>query len=226
MPPITILMKKMTKTATGDAILIENLFTDKEIDYILKYLSNMVQPTDGHKALYKGIHPNHWMYGWFNKHVFDKICQALGRKDLKFTMAQYVNDEKPQVLHSDYYHTHKPGMAMVVPISVEHDRSCSKLVHTIIFNEQDTVVGDMELWDRSEWDRVRCPKDNNALQYKDQYLSHIADTDLECLTVKEIMPWRPGSVVCWNEEYLHASDNFKKNNILSKQFIVIHSHVL
>ena len=190
----------------------------------------MTLHTDGKvkKAVkFRGIHPEHRLYDWFNNKVFAKICQALGRTDLLFANAWYNDDLKPQTLHSDYYHVDRgvPGLAMLIPVSVDNDYGMPKIVRTVIFNETDTNNSGHD-WDRTVWDQNRRPKENNAVQYSDTYLGHLRRDDLECLTVQNIVNWKTGSVICWDESLLHASDDFLNNGITSKQAIVIHTYVL
>lgn len=217
-------------TGNPSSVVLEDLFTQEELRYVVKYLSSMTLPIDGkveRAVKFRGIHPEHRMYDWFNRKVFAKICQALERTDLLFANAWYNDDLKPQALHSDYYHVDRgvPGLAMLLPVSVENDYNMPKIVRTVIFNETDTnTVG--HDWDRTEWNQNRRPKDNNAVQYSDTYLAHLRQDDLECLTVQNIVEWKPGSVICWDERLLHASDDFLKSNINSKQAIIIHSYVL
>lgn len=189
---------------------------------------------------YQGIHEKHKMYPWFIKTVFSRIQEQLGA-DLKLLSATYLDEFKPLTLHSDYYHSYgntgTPKYAMLVPISVENDPVSDKKVHTVVFDQPDTYVDTNvqspeqedihhSTWRTFEWVENRRPLDNNALQYKQQYLTHLNDDDLECLTVQNVFEWKRGSLIYWDERLLHASDDFAHNGIKSKQAIIMHTYVL
>lgn len=236
----------MRKTLTGDlsSNVIENFFTEEDIGKVVKYLANM--PITGEKlwhqkeAGYQGIHERHKMYPWFMKTCFSQIQKHFGA-ELQLLSATYLDEYLPLTLHSDYYHSYgnagTPKFAMLIPLSVENDPASTKRVHTVVFDQPDTYVDNAiqspeqegihrSTWRTFEWVNNRCPKDNNALQYKQQYLTHLNDDDLECLTVQNIFEWQRGNLIYWDERLLHASDNFAANGIKSKQAIIIHTYVL
>jgi hypothetical protein len=223
---------------------IDTFFTEDDLTRVVKYLSNMpiVDETLWHQKTtgYHGIHAKHKMYQWFVKTFFSKIQDKLG-SNLQLLSATYLDEYTPLTLHSDYYHSYGnegiPYYAMLIPVSIENNTAFDKKVHTVIFNETDTYVDDAiqspeqenihhSTWRTFEWVKNRCPKENNAVQYKDKHLSHLEDDDLECLTVQNIFEWRRGSLIYWDERLLHASDNFSKNDIKSKQAVIIHTYVL
>jgi hypothetical protein len=212
----------------GKSGVIENFFTEEELDPVLKYLSNL-------KSAYSygnGLDENHQIYKWFVKKCFNKIQDTFG-KELILARVTYLNDSTPIMLHSDYFQINSrgtPTLAMLIPISSNNDRTFANKVHTIIFNEED-VFAEQEThitrtWDRNAWDKNKSVKENNALQYKDTHLGHLSDADLECLTVHTVAEWKFGSLVYWNEKLLHTSDDFTKNNVKSKQALVLHTYVL
>jgi len=237
---------KMTKILIGDlsSRKLDNFFTDEQLGKVVKYLSNM--PITGEKLWhqketgYQGIHERHKMYPWFMKTFFSQIQDALG-DHIQLLSATYLDEFQPLTLHSDYYHSYRntgtPYLAMLVPLSVENDPESTKRVHTVVFDQPDTYVDnkleDIEqenvhhsTWRTFEWIKNRRPQPNNAVQYKQQYLTHLQDEDLECLTVQNVFEWQRGSLICWDERLLHASDDFTTNGIKSKQAIIMHTYVL
>jgi hypothetical protein len=245
MRPTTILMKKMTKTVIGDTVsgVVKNFFND-DIRKVEKYLSNMpiTQEKLWHQKEkgYQGIHDKHKMYPWFMKTFFSKIQNHFDT-NLKLLSATYLDEYFPLTLHSDYYHSYgnagTPKYAMLIPLSVDNDTTSDKKVYTVIFDQPDLYVDDAikspeqkdihhSTWRTFEWVKNRRPQTNNAVQYKQQYLSHLNDEDLECLTVQNILEWCRGDLIYWDERLLHASDNFIVNGIKSKQAIIIHTYVL
>jgi hypothetical protein len=214
--------------AIGKSGIIDNFFTESELDPVLKYLSNL-------KSAYSygnGLDESHPMYAWFVKKCFNKIQDALG-KELTLSRVTYLNDNKPIKLHSDYFQINSKGtpeLAMLIPVSSNEDRTFTNKVYTVIFNEEDVFTEGQDqttrTWVRHAWEKNRVVKENNAMQYKEQHLSHLFDSDLECLTIGTIAEWKFGSLIYWDERLLHTSDNFTKNNVKSKQALVLHTYVL
>jgi hypothetical protein len=216
--------------AIGKSGIIEDFFTDAELDSVLKYLSNL--KTSEVFNYGNGIDESHHLYAWFVKKCFNKIQQVFGQ-DLRLARVTYLNDNTPIILHSDYYQMNSrgtPRLAMLIPISSNNDRTFKNKVNTVIFNEEDTFTESnktvTKFWTPIAWNKNKKVKDNNAMQYKEQYLSHLKDEDLECLTVGTVAEWKFGSIIYWDERLLHTSDNFLKNNINSKQALVLHTYVL
>jgi len=218
---------KKTKMAIGNSGIVDDVFSRVELEFLLDRLSQLPRDHLYHTA----ITQDHVLYSWFDKKVFGRL-RELTEEPVKLLLGGLINEEMPQQLHSDYYYKNvgEPYKAFLIPIGVENQPEGLERVHTVTFNELDTFVDSADpvrkMWKRLEWDRNRLPKANNAMQYFDQHLSHLKPADLECLTVENIVPWQSGSVVYWNERQLHCSDNFVKNNIKSKQAIVVHTYVL
>jgi hypothetical protein len=218
---------KKTKMAIGNSGIVDDVFSCAEVEFLLDRLSKLPRDHLYHTA----ITPDHMLHSWFDKKVFSRL-RELTDEPIKLLFGGLINEEIPQRLHADYYYKSvgEPYKAFLIPISVENQFENLDRVHTITFNELDTFVDSADpvrkMWKRSEWDKNKSPKANNAMQYYDQHLSHLRPDDLECLTVESIVPWQLGSVVYWNEKQLHCSDNFVKNNINSKQAIVVHTYVL
>lgn len=210
--------------AIGKSGIIDNFFTESELDPVIKYLSNLKSAF----SYGNGLDETHPLYKWFVKKCFSRIQETFGQ-DLKLARVTYINDSIPIILHSDYYQLtakENPAFAMLIPISSDNDKTFTKKVHTVIFNEEDVSDHIGGHWNRIAWDNRKTLKENNALQYKDAHLSHLHDADLQCLTVDTLAEWKFGSLIYWNEKLLHTSDNFTKNNVNSKQALVLHTYVL
>lgn len=218
-----------TKMVSGKSGVIDDFFTESELAPVLKYFINM--PQEVGFSYGGGINESHLMYRWFVKKVFSKIQDTFG-KHVQLATVNYVNEHVPVNLHSDYYHSYRevgtPHLAMLIPVAINNSNDFDNLVHTIVFNEEDVCTDKVRgiSWNKRKWEENRTHKDNNAVQYKDAHLSHIDDVDLDCLTVQNILEWKFGSLIYWNERLLHTSDNFTKNNVKSKQALVLHTYVL
>jgi len=222
------MMKLRTKKVIGKSGVIDNFFTEPELDPVIKYLSNLKSAF----SYGNGIDANNSLYPWFVKKCFNKIQETFG-KELLLNRVTYLNDGVPISLHSDYYQMDDKGIpkfAMLIPISVNNDRSFKSKVHTVIFNEVDEFSNRTDKlttnWNKEGWYSNKSIKENNAMQYKDEHLGHLSTEDLECLTVHTILEWKFGSLIYWDSSLLHTSDNFTKNNVTSKQALVLHTYVL
>lgn len=223
-------MMTMVMTAIGESGIIDDFFTEEELDPVIKYLSNL--KTSEVFNYGNGIDEGHQLYPWFWKKCFNKVQTVFGQ-DLKLVRVTYLNDTKPIILHSDYYQFNSQGtpkFAMLIPISTNNDKTFENDTHTVVFNEKDTYTQGSptvtKFWDPIEWNKNKQTKENNAVQYKEQYLSHLKDEDLECLTVHTVAKWKYGSLIYWDEKLMHTSDNFTKNNVKSKQALILHTYVL
>ena len=224
---MTTTKRKTRIMKTGDSGIIADVFSQQEIEHLLDRLSKLPRDHLYHTA----INTEHVLYSWFDKKVFNRLRNIVDQP-MRLLFGGLINEEIPQQLHSDYYYKNvgEPYKAFLIPIAIENEIKDLNRVHTVVFNESDTFVDNADpirkMWKRAEWNKNKTPKENNALEYFDQHLSHLKPDDLECLTVDTIIPWELGSVIYWDEKKLHCSDNFSKNNIKSKQAIVIHTYVL
>lgn len=214
---------------TSGAGIIDNVFSRAELEEVVKYMSKMPKSfTSMTGNSFAAISQDHMFYSWFCKKIFNKI-KELTPVDAQLLFGSYLYETTPWILHSDYYHTSagKPYMAFLIPISVNEDMDQVGKTNTVIFNEQDVYVDETighKSWTDDQWKQNRTPKENNAVG--ESLLSHLPNEDLECLTIKTIANWRLGSVIYWDERYLHSSDNFINNGAQSKQALVIHTYVV
>lgn len=211
----------------GNSGVVADVFSRTEVEFLLDRLSKLPRDHLYHTA----ITQDHTLHSWFDKKVFGRL-RELTDEPMRLLFGGLINEEIPQQLHSDYYYKSvgEPYKAFLIPMGIENQFEGFERVHTVTFNEADTFVDSADpvrkMWKRVEWNNNRQPKENNALKHFEQHLSHLKPEDLECLTIDQIVPWSLGGVVYWDEKQLHCSDNFLKNNIKSKQAIVVHTYVL
>tara|TARA_Y100000780_G_C13579839_1_gene376296 strand:+ start:19 stop:921 length:903 start_codon:yes stop_codon:yes gene_type:complete len=58
-------------------------------------------------------------------------------------------------------------------------------------------------------------KDFNKNDYE-KYMSHQPYEDCKSLEIDKVVSWDVGSLITWNRTRIHCSDNFLKNNVISK----------
>jgi hypothetical protein len=219
----------------SDAGIIENVFSQHELEEGVKYFSKMSKHyVDDNGNSFTAISQEHILYNWFCKNFFSKI-QNLTDVDIQMIHGSYLDEKTPWNLHSDYYlkslrpSIGDPYKAFLIPISVNEDTNQTAKTNTVIFNETDIYVPEANKktsWSKKLWLLNRVKKENNATVYGDGLLSHLLVEDLECLTVKLVANWKSGNVIYWDERLLHSSDNFIKNGVYSKQALVIHTYVV
>jgi hypothetical protein len=217
---------------TSGAGIIDNLFSQDELVEVVKYMSKLPKnytSDDGNS--FAAISENHMLYSWFCKKIFNKI-KELTPVDIRLIFGSYLDEKTPWGVHSDYYHhqsVSNPYMAFLIPLSVDNDMSQVGRTNTVIFNEEDAYTDNensIKHWSDKLWKKNRSLKENNAVSLGSGLLNHVSVENLECLTINTIANWKLGSVIYWNEKYLHCSDDFVKNNVTSKQALVIHTYVV
>ena len=52
-------------------------------------------------------------------------------------------------------------------------------------------------------------------------MTHQPYEDCESLKIDKVMSWDVGSLIYWDRTRIHSSDNFLKNNVISKTCIAI-----
>ena len=211
--------------------IVDDVFTKDEIIYFIKYLSILTGAKTveaGNK--FTGIDKNHQLYNWFNSKIFTKVQNIFGNH-IQLLFGSYLNEVVPWTAHSDYYSKTigEPYMAFLIPLSVNNNIELADQTNTIIFNEIDTYV-DVSLKDKtgsgSKWVQNESIKENNVMPYYKKHLSHLSDDQIQRLTLQNILNWKLGSVIYWEEKLLHSSDNFSANDLKSKQAIVMHTYVV
>lgn len=225
-------MDEMIDIAEEKSGIIENIFTEKELDEVSQLMSKLPKHENNHASseFFKPIGTEHLLYSWFDKKIFSKL-KPLFNKDIYVNFGAYADEQKPLNIHSDYYHKKselgEPCIAILLPLSVDNGNSSMSKSKTIIFNEKDAdtdeTVHGAERNYNGQWHRGEV-KENNAEHLHGDLLGHCDKEDLKYLTVQNILEWKKGNVCWWAEEYLHVSNDFYKENVKSKQFFIIHTY--
>jgi len=213
--------------------VIRDIFSNQELVDVVNLMSRLHSNDSEEKSnRFKPIGIGHVLYSWFEKKMLNKILNNFEDEEhIKMTFASYTNEKEPFKIHSDYYHkrSDEPCIAILLPLSVDHGEGDIGKSATIVFDQTDTYF-DKDLDPTAKkylhkWkDTHTTVKENNASSIHTDYLSHCDKDELEYLTVQNIVKWKRGDAIWWDEKYLHSSNNFKANNIDNKQFIIIHTH--
>lgn len=206
--------------------IVDNVFTRQELDFLVSTMSRL-KPVDRLGNHCHAIDETHTFRSWFEKYCFNKIRTLIG-EDARFVFGMYLDENRPWRIHEDAYHArqfenYQPYLSVVLPYSVDKDPELCNKVRTIIFNESYLDVGG------DNWiDKIidyPIPQDN-AGQIFEQHLSHNDPEVVKRLTVGKNAQWNLGSLIYWESNLLHDSDNFNKNGYNSKQAIVIQTYKL
>ena len=202
--------------------IIDDVFSEEEVKKFETFFYKLKDPVIyNSKSLFYSLDTKHPLHKWFQNNIFYKIQEIFG-EDVKLMFGSLLHSLEAFTVHSDYYHKdhREPYKAFIIPL-------CS-YSNTIIFNEEDDYTCPDEVKTSNpnlEQMILNMPvKENNALQYKNQYLSHHSDEILSRLTVRNILKWKLGSLLYWDEKLLHCSDNYFTNNYDHKKGLVIHTY--
>lgn len=199
---------------------IDNVIDQNEVDFWSYTLQRCDKITVKGNDCY-GIDENHLLYTWFLKNVFTKLQTIIDDSECKLVFGMFLNETSPWGIHTDADHTNSfsnrlPGYSLLIPISVNNDKSLVSKSHTVIFNQ----------YGMHNKQILNSPGDNknNAVRHHSSLLSHNDINLLESFSLNKICQWKAGSLIYWKSEYFHDSDNFIANGYFSKQAIVVHTY--
>lgn len=190
---------------------ITNVFSVAEILSIQKALSTLPQAVNSgpvSKAYTNGFKHTDYIYYLIKKMVLNKIEPHLGV--LKLTVGMYLKEFAPWPIHTDYAkNDQNPGLAVLIPLHTDHINT-----HTVIFNEEcvDSFSRYMDQHPKLE---------NNATHLHSTLMSHVPKDHLEYVSLQNAAFWHPGSVIFWNRNLLHSSDNFIAAGVAEKHALVM-----
>lgn len=197
---------------------LDNVFSPDEIVQLQTILAKLKDSPNsgGFKAYTNGFTENDIIYKIIDKMIVDKIEKRL-QQPIKVKCGMHLKELKPWGIHTDYQHTFDKNsqshMAFLIPLKLER-RTETGMTHTVVFNESCQTSFDLF---KSSNKKVS----NNATSIFEKHCSHCPAEDLEYVTVKGVYAWQPGSVIYWDRELLHCSDNFLANSVIEKQALVL-----
>lgn len=178
---------------------LENLET-----IFCKLTTDKTAMKDNKNSLATGVDSK--FYPIIEKILSDTLEPLIGK--FKIHVAMLLEESYPLVIHTDYNKgDNNPGYAILIPLNTIE-------THTVIFNEECTDTF-------KNFKQTNFKSMVNATEYHDQLLSHCLLEDLEYVSLKVAEKWERGKIIIWNRKLLHSSDNFLKNDITTKNAIVI-----
>ena len=199
---------------------IQNFATEEELVLWTTALtsanSHIINDNDCH-----GVSEDHILYDWFVANCFEKIKSVMDDDKLKVMFGMYLNETQPWSIHTDAYHVidypgRQTAKSFLMPLSVDNNVDLVSKSRTIVFNEYGK---DNNIAELSENTLLA----NSAINIYDKHLSHNNYDTVKKFTVQGEYQWERGSLIWWDGNYFHDSDNFIANGHTSKQAIVIHT---
>lgn len=204
-----------------ESIYQTEFLNDDELDLLVKLI---------HQKKHHVLNVDYQISGelWAKDHIWDyyadntqeirdilepKIEKLFGRKLLVGT-SHILESLKPYKLHNDTHHrnnSENPEYVLLIPI----DNTDSS---TIVFNESYEDSNEFSDY-KSTVEHV--PSFSLDPAFCNQYLSHINPKDLRYLTLKDAFKWQKGGLIAFDRRYFHCSNNFKRDDVESKQCIII-----
>jgi len=188
-----------------------DVFQPDEIQSILTALRKLpdAKNTGEFSAYTNGFEISDLIYPFIKKKIINRL-EILLDCQINLVHGMLLKSFKPFGIHTDYdKEDANPDMGIIIPLnSIPID------THTIIFNEACTNT-----FDKYMLDNVKLI--NNAASMHNTLMSHETIDRLEYVSLLGCFKWIPGSVIHWDRELLHASDDFLKNNIIEKEALVL-----
>ena len=217
----------------------ENFLTEHEFDLLQQFVLAVDEwPEHGKVSKYWGfgLEGVGAQFGW----LWSKILELVPDAEFDFFAVQEAID--PWKIHADmrWYSDRIPYRVFFLPMAVE----CSQIsptwpqTHTLVFDQRNFLTN----WhkkqgagkarhgnDQSDWKRsiddpqIEGVKDGYAISREiwQKYLTHLYYQELEGLTLDSINPWLPRSIMHWDASALHCADDFRANNIRTKNSFMV-----
>lgn len=200
---------------------IQNFATEEELVLWTTALtsanSHIIKDNDCH-----GVSEDHILYDWFVANCFEKIKSVMDDDKLKVMFGMYLNETRPWKIHTDAYHVldypgRQTAKSFLMPLSVDNRFDLVSESRTIVFNEYGKDNNIAELSDNTLLA-------SSAINIYDKHLSHNSYDTVKKFTVQGEYQWQRGSLIWWDGNYFHDTDNFIANGYTSKQAIVVHTY--
>jgi hypothetical protein len=226
--------------STADASrYFENFLTQDEFDHCRELIFSPIDwPEHGQVSKYWGFDWTNGLgpkLGWLK----EKVDAILPNWKLDFLAVQEAIN--PWRIHADirWYSDKLPYKVLLFPLDVENTQGPVPPdqwtdTYTITFKQYNFLhkqntgkakAGNNQTnWkraiDNSSTENIK-PGYHITQNQHEKFFSHLNYEELEGLTIDAIHPWRPRSLLMWDNTALHCADNFLKNNIKTKRSLMI-----
>lgn len=203
-----------------------DVFTLDELETIQKILNCV--PTQEHtqvRAYTNGFTKKDFIYPAIKKLVIDRINQQLANPINSLTVGMQLIAQFPFGPHSDHSGKNDSGggHAYLIPLYVKYQDSVVEklpsytIIYEQIFKQFFKTRSVMEAYIKTN---PVLPK-NNAESIWDQHMSQWPQEWAKYLSVHTMAEWKLGSVIYWNRDAMHSSDDFIAKHIQEKSALIL-----
>lgn len=200
-----------------------NIFTLEElanIERILKLVPNNPHPING--VYNHGFTERDPVYSAMKKFVINRINEHFDNAIGSLQTGMQLISTWPLAPHNDYHYTGSPdpdrAQTWLIPLYVKYQDGVEHQPnYSIIFDQTWTGAGAMDEYIATNPEK---PK-HNALDIWDQHMARWPREYAEYLSVKFMGSWELGSVMHWDQQDLHSSDDFPAKQILEKSALIL-----
>jgi hypothetical protein len=198
---------------------IDNVFTSEDLSLILKILTKIPNQKHNQSGMHttNGFTEKDPIYSIIKKAVIDPINQRLDRPMGKLTTGMQLITKNPLKIHTDFNDKGDSGYGTAFLIPLYQDTKTTNKSYTIIFDQCWKKTQNINDYIATNPEK---PKHNADYIWED-HCDHNPREWMEYLSVKLMAPWEPGSVITWDRQLFHTSDNFLKKGIFEKSALVL-----
>lgn len=181
---------------------IENFLTAEEVEKVTRLIEShsSTSAVEGYAQNYNWRYHNPETEAIRN--ILDpKFKQVFGRT-FKVQGAHILDSKNPFMLHGDFNHPGSdadmiPEYTIIIPLSTYDSE-------TIVFNEAIEGTNDFAEYKKNNDKHSKFQLDMKFCRSK---LGHLDPKDLLYLSLKEVFPWKSGSMFAMDRRYFHCSSN-------------------
>jgi hypothetical protein len=211
------------KTLQSDSVQIDNALSSEKIKFLLDHYNNSLN------KITKNTGPK-VSYVKEGEDIIDDILVDLRKQfgNFKVRSAHYFEVDNPHILHiDDDFKLPNTYKAFTIPLWVESN-DCNK-IKLVMFDQyyyggpvkffngeskiKETYYNE-PLFNYKEVENLSDTPIPKAI--KNAMLTHLKDSWLEGLSVKNFFPWTIGSIIAFDSLRIHCSSDFRKVGIKKK----------
>lgn len=199
--------------------IVENFLTNEEVDYI-----NSVLTLEVMQSLGRTVQRDSSTYYLVTDEITDLLLSKIEKLPNEQLFIRVLDCYDPAGSHSDtspgeasgdQYQPTRFARTLIIPMG-DYDSN------TILF-DQNLPLGENALKYIETLPSLSPPKIDQETY--DKYLTHLPHYHKDKLSIDTIFPWKKGSLLIFDRNRLHCSDNFLARGLISKRGFVIWTEV-